>query len=475
MVNTRIPSRKLSAKLATFSFIAAALVLTLQPVVSALTPQQRRDYAQQSIYFIDDPCPSPQATASVVTNEAYQNANARIVIGAAKSYGLGKKGAYIGLLTAVTESNLTNLGNTGIPESDNPLAQGIPSNDHASVGIMQQQVNQGWSTFGNYDIADAQTKKDITEQLMTVAYAAQAFYGTPPGAQLPSGLANPGALIKGLQNLPGGWDVWQNKDPAQAAQAVQNSAYPDRYNDPKNKDQAQSLLTQLWDTSSPIDLLIHFTGGASASTSETSCGFLGPLNDLKDAIVAFAWPEYRNPRGGIENARYATTRKPEYVIAVNNANSTGGYTGWRNSGIDCGAFVTRAMIDSGTDTGYNPRHGNTSGQIIYLRQEAAKPDGKYIRITKGSGTEGLLFGDIAIRSRGDSGHTFIFTGHFDYIDPVTKQAAQWSQDAASASGGRDGPLSGSDRAPMAGHDADNADDYEWYRLRSSRERGEFPV
>src|SRR5688572_24814648 len=71
--------------------------------------------------------------------------NAKAVIGIAKTLGLGQRGALIGLMTALTESNLKNYANTGVPVSrENPmwlsLAEPRPlGNDHDSVGIMQQR------------------------------------------------------------------------------------------------------------------------------------------------------------------------------------------------------------------------------------------------------------------------------------------------------------------------------------------------
>ncbi len=473
---------KLPKWLAVCSMAAATLLVVSQPAVMALTPQQRRDYANTSIYFIDDPCPKAQAVSSVTSNDSYQDKNARTVIGVAKTYGLGQQGALIGLMTGLAESNLTNLANDGTWSSgeylNTPLKQiseSLPhdgiDNDHDSLGVMKQRPSLGWSTFGNG------LTREVIGQLMTPAYAAQAFYGTPTGSQLQDGLANPGALKKGLQNLPGGWEVWQKKDPGEAAQAVQNTGFSAAdYNE--KKEMAQSLLGRLWDTSPKVALPITVKGGSFVSGE--GCGALGQLNDLKDAIVTYAWPEYINPRCGTQCAILATTPKDAYAAAIKVAAAAGGYVGY--NGIDCGGFVTRAMIDSKTDPGYNPRKGNTAGQIIYLREEAAKPDGKYIRLTQGSGTDGvtkgagtvgLQFGDIAIRNGVNSdgsryGHTFIFTGHFDYLDPATGDPKQWSENAASASGSGN-VLSGGDRAPMAGKEAGDADIFEWYRLRKAPE------
>lgn len=453
-------------------FLMLALVLVLQPVAYAMTPQERRDYAQRGITFIDDPCPSG-VTQVVDSNGAYQDANARIIIGIAKTYQLEKQGALVGVITAIAEGNLRNLANDGTyTDPDNfgaqpyinttlaPFSLGLPhdgvGNDHDSVGIMQQRPSQGWSTFGSG------FGEEIIEQLMTPAYAAQAFYGTPPDATLPEGLANPGAVRKGVLNLPGGWAVWRNKDPAETAQAVQRSAYPDRYDIDRIKADANALVERLWDSSPVVPLPISITGGSAPTVDFSSCGVPGALNGLEDTIVAYAWPDYRNPRCGRECAEFATTKKPEYAAAIDTAKASGGYVGY--NGVDCGGFVTRAMIDSGLDPGYNPKKGNTASQIIYLREQAAKPDGLYTQVT----ADNLQFGDIAIRSGVENGrrfgHTYIYTGKFLYTSPSGADS-QWSNVSASASGSGD-RFSGEDRAPMASG-ADTPSKYEWYRLRSA--------
>ena len=105
-------------------------------------------------------------------------------------------------MAALTESHLRMLANTGTyPESANYPNDGDAS-DHDSLGLFQMRPQAGWGTVA---------------ELMDPNYQARAFYGGPTGPNYPS--------PRGLLDIPG----WQQLDPGEAAQAVEVSAYPDRY------------------------------------------------------------------------------------------------------------------------------------------------------------------------------------------------------------------------------------------------------
>lgn len=72
--------------------------------------------------------------------------------------------------------------------------------DRDSVGLFQQRPSCGWGS---------------AQQIMDPVFASQSFYG------INSYGSNPGVIQQ-----PG----WQTMSPGQLAQAVQHSAYPDRYN-----------------------------------------------------------------------------------------------------------------------------------------------------------------------------------------------------------------------------------------------------
>ncbi|WP_369808024.1 M23 family metallopeptidase [Leucobacter chinensis] len=115
---------------------------------------------------------------------------------------VGRDGILIALMAALTESTLRQLANTGTyPESGNYPNDGNGS-DHDSLGLFQMRPQAGWGTVA---------------ELMDTTYQAKAFYGGPDGPNYPS--------PRGLLDIPG----WQQMDKGEAAQAVEVSAYPDRY------------------------------------------------------------------------------------------------------------------------------------------------------------------------------------------------------------------------------------------------------
>lgn len=116
--------------------------------------------------------------------------------------GVGRPGIQVALMAALTESTLRQLSNTGTyPESANYPNDGN-GGDHDSLGLFQMRPQSGWGTVA---------------ELMDPQYQASAFFGGPTGPNYPS--------PRGLLDIPG----WQDMDPGEAAQSVEVSVYPDRY------------------------------------------------------------------------------------------------------------------------------------------------------------------------------------------------------------------------------------------------------
>jgi hypothetical protein len=164
-----------------------------------------------------------------------------------------------------------------VPISLSNPAASVVGSDHNSVGVFQQQPDKGWSTFATGPAA--LSNKDAVWQDMDPAFSAEAFFGSPPGATLASGLANPGALTKGLQNVSG----WQSMQPWVAAQAVQRSGDSTGMNYQPFASQAQTIIDKYWDTADPVPLPISLTGGTSTGGQLPSCtsgstGSLGPCS-----------------------------------------------------------------------------------------------------------------------------------------------------------------------------------------------------
>jgi murein DD-endopeptidase MepM/ murein hydrolase activator NlpD len=140
--------------------------------------------------------------ATVTLNKTQLTHAATIITVGARTAGVGRPGVVIALMAALTESSLRMLANTSAyPESANYPNDGN-GGDHDSLGLFQMRPQSGWGTVA---------------QLMDPTYQARAFYGGQTGPNYPSPM--------GLLDIPG----WQQLDPGSAAQAVEVSAYPDRY------------------------------------------------------------------------------------------------------------------------------------------------------------------------------------------------------------------------------------------------------
>lgn len=128
--------------------------------------------------------PAASATGTVLDSE--QTTNARTIIRVGRSVGASDPAIAIALATAMQESSLRNL-------ADGP---------DDSAGLFQQRPSTGWGT--DADVRDPER-------------ATRAFFGGPTDPD--------GTRTRGLFDIVG----WESLGLARAAQAVQVSAYPDRY------------------------------------------------------------------------------------------------------------------------------------------------------------------------------------------------------------------------------------------------------
>jgi murein DD-endopeptidase MepM/ murein hydrolase activator NlpD len=125
--------------------------------------------------------------------------NAATIISKGQDLGIDPTGLVIAIDVALTESSLMNDASQAVPESLNyPHDQVVPG-DHDSVGLFQQRAN--WGTV---------------EQRMTPLVSARLFY---QGGTAADGYSEPG-----LTDID-----YSYMTVAQAAQAVQVSAYPSAY------------------------------------------------------------------------------------------------------------------------------------------------------------------------------------------------------------------------------------------------------
>jgi hypothetical protein len=128
----------------------------------------------------DPPAPAPAATsctsgADVSGFDAEQVGNATTIVKVGADLAVPRRGWVIAVATAIQESDLRDLDH----------------GDRDSLGLFQQRPSAGWGTAA---------------QVMDPVYAASAFYHK-------------------LLRIPD----WQDMALTQAAQAVQNSAYPNAY------------------------------------------------------------------------------------------------------------------------------------------------------------------------------------------------------------------------------------------------------
>jgi len=141
---------------------------------------------------------------------------ATIITIGSKIPGVGQPGVIIALMAALTESSLRMLANpSAYPDSQDYPNDGVGS-DHDSLGLFQMRPASGWGTVA---------------ELMDPDYQARAFFGGPSGPN--------GGSPRGLLDISG----WQLLDAGEAAQAVEVSAYPDRYQN--YEPVAQEILTAL--------------------------------------------------------------------------------------------------------------------------------------------------------------------------------------------------------------------------------------
>ncbi|WP_235556810.1 LysM peptidoglycan-binding domain-containing protein [Microbacterium sp. GCS4] len=150
-------------------------------------------YPGQSIAVTGAPAPAPAPAAapaapaqSFAALDAEQAGNAALIIGVGRQLGVSDRAIALALATAMVESSMRNL------------AWG----DRDSLGLFQQRPSTGWG---------------LPEQILDADRSTRVFFG---GSADPNGQAT-----RGLLDIPG----WESMRFTDAAQAVQISAYPERY------------------------------------------------------------------------------------------------------------------------------------------------------------------------------------------------------------------------------------------------------
>ena len=189
-VSTPAPSTSASHTVAagdTVSGIAQRHGVTTDAILSANgLSRSSIIYPGQTLAIPTTSASASTSVASVADLDAEQIANARIIIQVGRELGVSDRGIAIALGTAMQESWIRNLD----------------WGDRDSLGLFQQRPSTGWGTAA---------------QIRDPHRSTRVFFG---GSSDPNGTAT-----RGLLDIPG----WESMSFAQAAQAVQISAYPDRY------------------------------------------------------------------------------------------------------------------------------------------------------------------------------------------------------------------------------------------------------
>lgn len=165
---------------------------------------------------------------------ADQIKNANTIMGVAKNIGFNQPGALIGIMTAMTESNLVNVEYGDLAGPD-------------SRGLFQQRINGGWGVLAD---------------VMNPAYSSQAFFLGVDGLQNP-----------GLDSVAG----WEKMDPWVAAQQVQRSAFKDGSNYRDKLEVANALVGVLYEGAAPVPAVTSGKinppkAGVNVQTSANGCG-----------------------------------------------------------------------------------------------------------------------------------------------------------------------------------------------------------
>lgn len=253
---------------------------------------------------------------TVTLDQAQLTRAATIISVGGGTAGVGHDGVVVAVMAALTESGLRMLSNTSAYPASADHPNDGDGGDHDSLGLFQMRPSTGWGTVG---------------QLMDAEYQARAFFGGPGGPNhgSPRGLLD----VEGWQHLPKGV----------AAQAVEVSAYPDRY--AAYEPVAESIVAAMG------------TPSASGSCAEASDGTDRTLpRGFAGALIAAAKSQLGRPYvwGG------GTYTGPSGIASDG-----------RGPGFDCSGLVLYAAYQASNGQLRLPHY---SGAQITYGQPVAWPD-----------------------------------------------------------------------------------------------------
>lgn len=288
----------------------------------------------------------PDGSTRTLTDVQMKNAG-DIYTEAQKIEGINANALTIMYMAALVESGLKNYANKTIPESLTYPHDAV-GQDHDSVGFWQ--MRRHWATpYGDMS------------KLMSVPYQVSAILGGPNGPNYPS--------PRGIFDIRD----WETRDKGEVAQAVEVSAFPDKY----------ALQEDI-----ATELVKYLSGGGAIG----SCGgnlivgdFAHPLGDgTKFGISSVYGPRDSMCNGsGCASSFHrgldygATCDTPLYAIAPGTVTRTGVNGGWGN--------VVEYDMDDGTKLRYAHQPYGTSWPAVGSKVVAGQQIGQV-------GKTGVSFG-----------------------------------------------------------------------------------
>lgn len=135
--------------------------------------------------------------------------------------------------------------------------------------------------------------------------------------------------------------------------------------------------------------------------------------NFSEYVLKYAWPD----------STTRTDKKPEYAEAIEKAKSEGRYVGDEcfGGGVDCGAFVTTILNDSGFEPRYN-HSGKLSDGAGYTAIQRAWAEANWQTLGDGASINvaDLQPGDVAH----SPGHTFVYAGDIPGFNSKIASASQ---------------------------------------------------
>lgn len=245
-------------------------------------------------------------------------ANAQAIITVGQRMGMSEIEIVSGLATGLVESNLRNLANSNVPESLALKHEGV-GRDHDSVGVMQQRV-QYWGP---------------ARLLINPAYAAAKYF----------------TKLRSITNR-------RSMTPGQAAQAVQQSAYPDKYDVAIPR--AQALYSQLAGSAAAastgdtpdVDAAVGEANRAnSPNATPGSTEQISDQDTLSACAALSASGQLQKITGGIvadSEAGARAVQAAQTQIGLPYVWGGGSFTGPTGGGFDCSG-LTRYALYQGTN------------------------------------------------------------------------------------------------------------------------------